>query len=184
MPVFTVVSCCILSKGHFHHIRWFLACVQVHFKQACPVLITRNLPPIEAGRINRLVYSATMWAGQRSRYSGWLRAGRSGDRVPVGGDIFRTCPDRPWDPPSLLYNMYRVFPGGKERPGRDADPSPTIAVVKKGQSYTSAPPMDRTACSEPQCLYKGALYLYLTVPLTVLFRFYVILSKLRLTSLF
>jgi len=25
-------------------------------------------------------------------------------------------------PPSLLYNGYRVFPGGKERPGRDADP--------------------------------------------------------------
>jgi len=26
-------------------------------------------------------------------------------------------------------------------------------------------PMDRTACTEPQCLYKGALYLYLTVEL-------------------
>ena len=35
-------------------------------------------------------------------------------------------------PPSLLYNGYRVFPGGKERPGRDADPSPpSIAVMKK-----------------------------------------------------
>jgi hypothetical protein len=41
-----------------------------------------------------------------------------------GGEIFRTCPDRPWCPPSLLYNGYRVFSGGKERPGRDADPSP------------------------------------------------------------
>jgi len=39
------------------------------------------------------------------------------------GEIFRTCPDRPWGPPSLLYNGYRVFPGGKERPERDADPS-------------------------------------------------------------
>jgi hypothetical protein len=39
------------------------------------------------------------------------------------GEIFRTCPDRPWAPPSLLYNGYRVFRGGKERPGRDADPS-------------------------------------------------------------
>ena len=43
------------------------------------------------------------------------------------GEIFRTCPDQPWDPPSLLYSGYRVFPGGKERPGRDA----SIAVVKK-----------------------------------------------------
>jgi len=33
-------------------------------------------------------------------------------------------------------------------------------VVKKGQSYTSTPPMGRTACTEPQCLYKDALYLY------------------------
>ena len=35
--------------------------------------------------------------------------------------------------PSLLYDGYRVFPGGKERPGRDADPSPpSSAVVMKG----------------------------------------------------
>jgi len=29
----------------------------------------------------------------------------------------------------------------------------------KEYSYTSTPPMGRTACTEPQCLYKGALYL-------------------------
>jgi hypothetical protein len=28
-------------------------------------------------------------------------------------EIIRTRPDRPWGPPSLLYNGYRVFPGGK-----------------------------------------------------------------------
>ena len=27
-----------------------------------------------------------------------------GDRIPVGGEIFHTRPDRPWGPPSLLYN--------------------------------------------------------------------------------
>ena len=32
---------------------------------------------------------------------------------PSGGEIFRTRPERPWGPPSLLYNGYRVFPGGK-----------------------------------------------------------------------
>ena len=52
---------------------------------------------------------------------------------PGGGEIFRTCPDWTWGPTSLLYNGYRVFPGGKERPGRDADPSsPSSAVVMKG----------------------------------------------------
>jgi hypothetical protein len=44
-------------------------------------------------------------------------------------EIFRTSPDRPWGQPSLLYNGYRVFPGGKERPGRDADPSPPSSAV-------------------------------------------------------
>ena len=39
------------------------------------------------------------------------------------GEIFRH-PDRPWGPPSLLYNGYRVFPRGRMRPGRDADRSP------------------------------------------------------------
>jgi hypothetical protein len=40
------------------------------------------------------------------------------------GEIFRTCPDQPWGPPSLLYNGYRVFPWGRKRPGRDANASP------------------------------------------------------------
>jgi hypothetical protein len=50
---------------------------------------------------------------------------------------------------------------GKERPGRDADPSsPSSAVVMKGYSYTSTPPTGRTACTGPQRPYKGALYLF------------------------
>ena len=47
------------------------------------------------------------------------------------GEIFRTCPDRPWGPPSLLYNGYRVFPGGKMLPERDADPSPLLMQRSK-----------------------------------------------------
>ena len=43
--------------------------------------------------------------------------------TPGGGETLGTCPDRQWGPPSLLYNGYRVFSGGKDRPGRDADPS-------------------------------------------------------------
>jgi hypothetical protein len=38
-----------------------------------------------------------------------------------GGDIFHNRPDRPWGPPSLLYNGYWVsFPGVKP-PGRGAN---------------------------------------------------------------
>jgi len=47
---------------------------------------------------------------------------------------------------------------GKERPGRDADSSPpSSAMVKEEYSYTSTPHMGHTACTEPQCLYKGEL---------------------------
>jgi len=50
------------------------------------------------------------------------------------------------------------FPWGKERPVCDADPSlPSSTVVMNEQSYTSTPPLGRKACTEPQCLYKGAL---------------------------
>ena len=80
---------------------------------------------------------------------------------PGAGEIFRICPDWPWGPTSLLYKGYRVFPGGKVQPGHDADPSPpSSAVVIKEYSYTSTPPTGRTACTESQCLYKGALYLF------------------------
>jgi hypothetical protein len=34
-------------------------------------------------------------------------------------------------PPSLLYKGYRVFPGGKVRPGREADPSPHLVSRSK-----------------------------------------------------
>jgi hypothetical protein len=43
---------------------------------------------------------------------------------PGGGETLHTCPDQPWGPPSLLYNGYQVFPGGKVRPGRATDNSP------------------------------------------------------------
>ena len=29
------------------------------------------------------------------------------------GEIFHTCPDQPWGPPSLLYNGTKSFPGVK-----------------------------------------------------------------------
>ena len=54
-----------------------------------------------------------------------LRVGRSGDRIPVGRD-FPPVQTGLGGPPSLLYNGYRVFSGGKVRPGRAADHSPTF----------------------------------------------------------
>jgi len=72
--------------------------------------------PILLGRIAQSVQGLA---------TGWTVRGSN----PGVGEIFRTCQDRPWGPPSLLNNGYRLFPGGKERPGRDADPSPPSSVV-------------------------------------------------------
>ena len=128
---------------------------------------------------------------------GWSVRGSN----PSGGEIFRTCPGWPWGPPNLLYNWYRFFPGGKERPGRKAEPSPLLlswsrkstaipllslwavrpvqslsactvqlylyshyvpyglyrASVPVQYSYTSTPPMGRTTCTDPLCLYSTAI---------------------------
>ena len=48
-----------------------------------------------------------------------------------GSEIFRTCPDPPWGPTRLLYNEYRVFPEGKDRPGLDADPSSLLVPCSR-----------------------------------------------------
>jgi hypothetical protein len=86
---------------------------------------------------------------------GWTVRGSN----PGGGEIFRTCPDRPWGPPSLLYNGYRIFPGGNVRPGRDADLSPLLVPRSKiGKSYTSTLPKGLRG------LWQGETYLkYKTV---------------------
>jgi hypothetical protein len=45
--------------------------------------------------------------GIGTRY--WAR--RSGNRIPVGGEIFHTRLERFWHPRSLLYNGHLVFAG-------------------------------------------------------------------------
>jgi len=88
--------------------------------------------------------------------------------------------------PQCMYNgalylyLYLYSPYGPYSLYRDSVPVqwctlplPPLWTVRPVQSliacktvhfiftYTSTPPVDRTACTEPQCLYNGALYLYL-----------------------
>jgi len=66
-----------------------------------------------------------------SRHSDALRAGRSGDRIPVGARFSVPVQTELRGPPSLLQNRYRVFPGAK-RPRRGVDhPPPSSAEVKE-----------------------------------------------------
>jgi hypothetical protein len=84
-----------------------------------------------------------MWAGKTQSVL-QLATGRTvGDRIPVGGEIFRTRPDRSWGPPSLLYNGSRVLLGSKAAEAwRGVDHPPHLAPrSKKEYSYTSTPPV-------------------------------------------
>ena len=55
--------------------------------------------------------------------------------------------------------------GVKSGRGVTLTPHPLLVpLAMKEYSYTSTPPMGRTACTEPQCLYKGDLYLYYLYP--------------------
>jgi hypothetical protein len=82
-----------------------------------------------------------------------------GVRSPAGVKDFSSsllCPDQLWDPPSLLYNGYRgSFPGGKARPGRDADHSPpsSAEVVNEKELYLSL--------QAPSWCVAGLLYFFL-----------------------
>jgi len=101
-----------------------------------------------------------VWAGYGSRYSDWLQAGRSGDRIPVGDEIFCTCPERPWGPPSLLYNGYRVFPGVKSGRGVKLTPHPILVPwSRKSRAipllplWAVQPVQSLSACTVQQYLY-------------------------------
>ena len=57
---------------------------------------------------------------------------------PGGGEIFRTHRGRPWGPPNLLYNWYRVSFTDIKRPERGADhPHHLAPRLRKEYSYTS-----------------------------------------------
>ena len=85
--------------------------------------------------------------------TGWT----DGDRVPVG-TRFSARPDRLWGPPSFLYNGYRVFPGGKVRPGRAADHlSTSSATVMEEYRYNSTHPLGHTGP------LTGSLYFYIYI---------------------
>ena len=90
------------------------------------------------------------------------RVAQSVQRLNTGWTIrvatrFSARPDRPWGPSSLLYNGYRVFPGGKVQPGRAVDHTPpSSAAVMEEYSYTSTHPLGHTGP------VTGSLYLFYT----------------------
>jgi len=62
----------------------------------------------------------------------------------------------------LVQWVLGLFPGVKSGRGVRLTSHPLLVPwSRKDRAIPLLPPMGRTACTEPQCLYKGALYLYL-----------------------
>jgi hypothetical protein len=77
------------------------------------------------------MYYSKLWAGVAQSLfqlaTGWTVRGSNTD----GGDIFRTRPDQPRGPTSLLYNGYRVIPEGKAAGEWRYHPPTTSTEVKE-----------------------------------------------------
>jgi len=69
--------------------------------------------------------------------TGWTVWGSN----PGEGEIFRTRPDRPWGPPSLLCNGHWVSVPGVKRPGRGVDHPlpPSTEVNERVEPYLCSP---------------------------------------------
>ena len=134
--------------------------------QRLSVRVTGTLVKIQSNSHNHSTIfnfsTNNMSAGQRSLYSDWLQAGRSGDLIPVVARFPALVQTNPGAHPASCTMGTGSFPGVKSGRGVILTPHPLLVpLVMKQQSYTSTPPMGRTACTEPLCLYKGDLYLYL-----------------------
>jgi len=91
-------------------------------------------PHVTIYNLRLLLLMLAVFLGILSISSHYLATGRTiRGSNPGGGEISRICPGRPWGPHSLLYKGYRIFPGGKERPGRDVDPLPHSSAGNKKQ---------------------------------------------------
>ena len=85
----------------------------------------------------------------------------SGDRIPVGARFSPSVQTGPGAHPATCTMGTCSLLGVKSSRGVTLTPHPILVpLFMKEWSYTSTPPMGRTACTEPQCLHKGALYLF------------------------
>ena len=78
-------------------------------------LVTPLIGALHSSTMNfvSVVLYTARWAGiaqlVRQLATGWVVWGSN----PGGDEMFHTCPDRHWGLPSLLYDGYWVFSGGK-----------------------------------------------------------------------
>ena len=102
-----------------------------------------------------------VWAVLRRRYSDWQRAGLSVDRIPVGARFSAPVQTGPGSHPASCIMGTGSFPGVKS--GRCVTLTPHLLLVPLSRKSRAIPPLPVWAVrprTEPQCLYKGALYIF------------------------
>ena len=122
---------------------------------------TRDLPTCSAvpqptvllrapKKIIILVHMPSWWAGQRSRYSDWLRAGGSGDRIPVEARFSATVQTGPGAHSASCTMGTEYFPGVKSGRGVTLNPHPPSSAVgheKVGPLWAVRPVQSLSACT-------------------------------------
>ena len=85
-----------------------------------------------------------LWAGRRSRYSNWLRAGWSGDRIPVGARFSAPVQTGPGAHPDSCTMGTGSFLGVKSGRGVTLTPHPLLVPwSRKGRAIPLLPPTGR-----------------------------------------
>ena len=108
-----------ISVG-WHHWDLFLPSgATLYFITHCAIILHVKYTFALVGRDNSVGIATRYWLDGPGIESRW------------GGEIFRNRPDRPWGPHSLLYNGYRVFPGGKAVGAWRWQPTPSKPRLKK-----------------------------------------------------
>jgi len=101
-------------------------------------------------------------------YNDWLRGGRSGDRIPVEAKFSAPAHTSPGFHPASCTMRTESFSGLKSGRGVTLTPHPFQCHGQERVELYLYSPMDCTACTEPQCLYKCELYTLLSMPFSLL----------------
>jgi hypothetical protein len=117
----------VCPKWHSESVTWHVAfaAVSLLFLLTCQLFyIVKNMCLYTHKLyMNYRCYQIELWSGDLSRYSDWLRAGRSGDRIQKGARFFAHVQTGPGAHPASCTMGTGCFLGVK-RPGRGADQPP------------------------------------------------------------
>jgi hypothetical protein len=108
-----------------------------------------------------IVYYYCQWFYNCTGGCDWLRDGRSGNRIPAGMRFSAPVQTGPGAHPASCTMNTGSFPVVKNGRGVTLTPHPFQCHCHERVELYVYSPYGPPACTEPQYLYKNALYLYL-----------------------